>query len=145
MARVRDWVRSRLTGAAMGVLVLGTVIGATAGCVVTTDSPAVHTGFLTVQWSIAGTFSPAACADFAVTDVEVVAFDVHGSSVGQRTVACEAHSAELELYPDTYTVDVTMLDSRGSARSTTLHLPPTNVYSDTNVTLDTDFPSSSFY
>jgi hypothetical protein len=115
----------------------------TAGCVVHAD--AVHTGSLTVQWSIAGTFSPTACSDFAVAEVEVVAFDAGGAIAEQLNVACEGHDAQLELLPGTYTVDVTMLDARGGARSTTLHLPPTYVYADTNVTLDTDFPSSSFY
>jgi hypothetical protein len=145
MARTQSRFRNKLASAALGVLALGAIVGTTAGCVVQASPPATHTGFLTVQWSIAGTFSAHACTDFAVTDVQVVAFDSHGAVAGQQTVACESHSAELELFPDTYGADVTMLDSRGAARSTTLHLPPTYVYSDTNVTLDTDFPSNSFY
>lgn len=145
MARAQSWFRSRLAGAALGVLALGTVIATTAGCVVQTTDPGPRTGFLTVQWSIAGTFSARACSDFAVTSVEVVAYDSRGSVAGQRTVACESHSAELELFPDAYSADVTMLDARGAARTTTLQLPPTSVISDSNVTLDTDFPSASFY
>jgi hypothetical protein len=145
MLRAQSWIRGRMASSKLTLLALGAVLASTAACSVQTTDHGPRTGFLTVQWSIAGTFSARACADFAVTDVEVVAYDARGSVAGQQTVACESHSAELELYPDTYSADVTMLDARGAARTTTLRLPPTSVYSDTNVTLDTDFPSTSFY
>lgn len=140
MRRARAWVRRVFLGAA-----LACALGAAgAGCTVDAGVVVTRTGFLTVEWSIAGSFSSLACLDFGVDVADLVVFDTRGSVVAHQTVVCEAHSAQFELYPGTYEVDVTMLAPGGAAATTTLQLPPTDVFGDTNVTLDTDFPESSF-
>jgi hypothetical protein len=127
-------------------LALTVGLGAVASaCTVDSGVVVTRTGFLTVQWSIAGTFSPAACAAFDVDVVDILVYDAGGHLIGRQSPVCEAHSATFELYPGTYAADVTMLAPGGAARTTTLQLPLTDVFSDQDVTLDTDFPQSSFY
>lgn len=113
------------------------------GCLVVADRP--NTGYLTVNWSIEGTYSPSLCGYYVVDAMEVVVYDRYGDFVTEVEAVCEAFGVSIELYPGFYTADVTLVGFRDEAATVTHALYDLRVARDSDLVVDIDFPPSSFF
>jgi hypothetical protein len=106
--------------------------------------PAVDKGTLTVDWSIAGYQDAEACDDFDVDEFELIVFDDIGRPFTTTTAPCEEFAITVELPEGYYSADATLTDSSANAVTVTKPLDDIDVTSGTDLTIELDFPSSSF-
>lgn len=128
-----------------GLLALGA-----SGCFFETDDddrvivvPA-RTGALTVNWTIAGTVDPAACALSGADAFELVVYDDFGRFVTEAEAPCESFFISIELDDGFYSADATLVDVFDGAVTVTAPLENLDIIADTELVIDLDFPSSSF-
>jgi len=109
------------------------------------DSPGVVTGFLTVDWSISGSQSSAACRQSDADVINIGLQTIDGIDLGEFEDVCEAFQTTIELDPNDYTGDALLLDPSGGARTTAVGLGRIQIFSDQELVVPIDFPSDSFY
>ncbi|WP_437737513.1 hypothetical protein [Sorangium sp. So ce1335] len=117
-----------------------------AGCVIEArhDPPPPHSaGTLTVAYTIDGTIDPFLCSDFGVTDAELVIYTRRGDFVTEQYAPCDYFEISAALLPGSYTADLTLVDAVDRARSITKPLYDLEVFSDTELVVDVDFPVGS--
>lgn len=146
----RNHGRSLALAAGMAVVALSMM-----GCTVTTDpgpggggvynTPPSNAATASVRWSINSAFDPTSCTRFAAPTLDMRFLDQATGAVSEQTAACGSFTATIALRPGSYTANATLLDASGRARTTTVNLNPFTVSTGQNVTLEADFPSSSFY
>jgi hypothetical protein len=133
------------------ILVLaGCALGATSlsACAVAVE-PAppsvvpVDQGTLTVQWLVAGGSDAALCVRYGLVDTQVVVYDASGAPVSRDTTSCSDFRVTIPLDEGTYTADVTMLDRRGRAVSSTKTLEAIEIIAGTDLAINLDFPLES--
>lgn len=136
-------VSAVLAGCALAVASLS-------GCFITTDtgpgpspSPSLPTGSLTVTWTVAGSHSPPACAQFGAYDLEIIILDRFRRPITTTHAPCTDFSATVDLPPGDYTAEVTLVDSSSRDVSTSLPLRDIEVKPSSDLTIDVDFPSTS--
>ena len=105
--------------------------------------PLVDQGSLTVQWLVAGTSDAAVCARYGLADTQVVVYDASGAPVSRDTAPCGLFRVTIPLDEGTYTADVTMLDRRGRAVSSTKTLEAIEIIAGTDLAINLDFPLDS--
>ncbi len=129
------------------VLLPACVIGlSSTGCILVghhEDVPVPGPGTLSVAWTVKGSASPAACATAGAASLAIDVYDLSGNRVTTDTVACDAFVDFIDLDPDTYSLDVTLLDDQNKSITTTIRVN-TTITADTETDIDVDFPSSSF-
>lgn len=114
------------------------------GCILTThEDTSPGPGTLSVAWTVEGSASPAACAANGATSLAIDVYDTSGNRVTTDTVDCEAFVDDIDLDPDTYSIDVTLLDAKNHSITTTITLD-VMIRADAETDVDVDFPSSSF-
>ncbi|UQA61956.1 hypothetical protein [Polyangium aurulentum] len=101
------------------------------------------TGVLTTRWSIAGAFNDRLCADYYADKMELVIVDAGGSEVARAYQSCEQFEMSVELPTGSYSADATLIGYDDAPVSTTLTLQPFRIVRDTEIFVDTDFPTSS--
>ncbi|APR85714.1 Hypothetical protein A7982_11063 [Minicystis rosea] len=104
---------------------------------------ATRSGEITVNWLVAGSSSPSACAYYRATEMEVVIYDSTGQPVVRETTPCGNFSITLPLDEGTYSADVTLLDRRGRVVSSTKTVQALEVIGGTNLAVNIDFPRDS--
>lgn len=114
-----------------------------AGCIVTTEDRAPDAGTLTVAYTIAGSTDPGLCADYDISDIELIVSDPSGATVLTAYQPCEDFYISTDLYPGLYNADVTLVDRANVARSFSKPLQAVRVVEDAEVVVDVDFPSGS--
>ena len=117
---------------------------ALSGCFVDTARVA-STGRITVRWSIAGAFDPNACRQMNAAAFHVGLNLLDGGFAGEYAQTCNAFATTIDLLPGRYSATARLEDPAGRPRTTTITLAPFTVLSDTNLTLDVDFPRESFF
>lgn len=138
-------VYASLAGCALAVAGLS-------GCFITPDTgpgpgplpvPAVRTGTVTLTWTVAGSHSPPACAQFGADDFELAIHDRAGRSITTVIASCADFTLTVPLPPGSYEGEATLVDSRSRAMSTTLPVHDIQIISGSDLTVDIDFPSTS--
>ena len=125
----------RRFAAALGVAVLAAACGGNA-----VERP----GFLTVSWRIHGTVDPAFCADYGAEAMELAIYDRYENFVGEVEAPCEDFATTVELPPDLYHVDATLIGFADEAVSDTALLLDLDVFSDSELVVDVDYPPDWF-
>jgi hypothetical protein len=141
MKNILRWglLAATLTGAA------GVMGGCTASAEVVPNTVDARTGTVTMRWSVDGSFDPAACDAFAAFDARLDIYDEGGQPIVTQFNDCRSFAATVSLYPGRYSARLQMVDSQKQPRSTSIPISSFTVIADTDLTIDTDFPRSSFY
>lgn len=131
------------------VMVLACALGALSGCSVSIEpigEPGPPTivlpagnGELTVNWLVAGTTSPDACAQYGAEQMEVVVYDQTGRPVINVKEPCGGFTTSIALPEGTYTADVTPLDARGRSVGPAKTIYAINVIQGTNLAVNIGF------
>lgn len=124
----------RRLAAALGVAILAASCGGVAE----------RTGFLTVSWRIHGTADPAFCADYGIEAMELAIYDSYENFVGEVEAPCEDFAATVELSPDLYHLDATLVGFSDEAKSDTALLENLDVFADSELVVDVDYPPDWF-
>jgi hypothetical protein len=142
----RSPLRASMRGTALAAaLAASSAIG---GCFVNaTDEVVVApaTGSVTMRWSIAGSFDPIACDDFALADARIDLYDAGGAPISTVFVDCRAFATRIDVSAGTYSARIEMVDGARQPRSTSIPISSFTVFRGTNVNVDTDFPPDSFF
>jgi hypothetical protein len=125
----------RRFAAAIGVALLAAACGGQA---------VERTGFLTVTWRIDGTRDPALCADYGVEAMELAVYDRYENFVGEVEAPCQDFATTVELPPDLYHVDATLIGFADEAKSDTALLEDLDVFEDSELVVDVDYPPDWF-
>ena len=129
---------------------IGSTSLALGGCVVEThDNPPPATvvganGTLAVDWTIDGRTDPNRCVQAVVDSIEITVYSSNGATVGTFEQSCTAFATSIALAPGSYTAGAALIDSAGSARTTTVTIPPFTLYGNDTIDSPVDFPASSF-
>lgn len=136
----------RLAAPALGAALAATSL---AGCFVDTApggkvivTPA-ESGLLTVLWTVDGTTDASACDDYGASDLRLQVFDQDDYVVGDVLAPCEDFEVTLELPEGHYYGEARLVGPELVPVSTTLPLENIRIVSDTELTIDTDFPAGS--
>jgi len=124
---------------------------ALAGCQVAVEplpvSPPVtapaETGTVTIRWLVAGRTDVALCNGYGASHLELVIYDVNGSTVARQYAPCGSFTTTLALPAGSYTADVTLVGPSNEAISVTKPLAAVDVVAGTDLAISVDFPSSS--
>lgn len=127
------------------LMILAALAAPAAGCIIdaTHDHPPSPAGTLTVAYTIDGATDPFVCSDFWVTDAELVVYTWSGDFVTEQYAPCDDFEISAALLPGSYTADLTLVDAVDRARSITKPLHDLEVFSDTELVVDVDFPAGS--
>ena len=133
------------------LLLIGTAF-ADQGCVWNEDFdddevvvvPPDLSGFLTVEWSIAGGLSPSDCAAFGAEFFELVIYDEFGSFATEFNAPCEAFALSIELPEGVFDADATLVDGADFAVTLTERLEDLLIVDSTELVVSIDFPPGSF-
>ena len=141
-------MRSSLSKWGVGSLALCAAFGLS-GCFISTDDGGhsrgpLPTGTLTVDWTIDGQRSDLDCADFGVDRLELVIYDLSGAEVDSVEPFCESFAVSLDLIEDTYSADVTLVDSADRSVTLTKTLDDLDIIDGTELSVSVDFPIDSF-
>ena len=98
---------------------------------------------LSVEWTIDGSFDSDLCRVAGALDAEVLVYDRLDTIVFQTTEPCEYGVLDLDVDPDWYDVEITLLDSWGEPITSTI-AQDVSVGGDESVSLTFDFDSSLF-
>ncbi len=123
------------------------LVGLSVGC--SSESTTVivddeRTGFLTVEWSIEGTFDPFLCDFYVVDEMEVVVFDRFGNFVLDEDAPCEDFVMTIELFPDLYHAEATLVGFADESATITEPIDNVEIFSGTELVVELDFPPGSF-
>jgi hypothetical protein len=78
-------------------------------------------------------------------NLELIVYDRFGGFVHEAEVDCALFGLSVDLYPDLYDANATMVDPiTDQAISTTLPIPAIEVFERTETLIDIDFPPNSF-
>jgi hypothetical protein len=118
------------------------------GCTVeagvgTVSPPPDITGSITVRWTIAGTAESALCAQYGADNLELIVYDQTDAPLFVTEAPCDAFSVSIDLDPDVYHADATLIDANQKARSLTLPIRDLRVTRATDLAVDIDFPVRS--
>ena len=116
---------------------------ASTGCIVQTTSTQSN-GSFELDWTINGQVQSGLCTQSASANISITINRSSGGTVGTYTQACTAFATYVDLAPGNYTFGAALVDSAGTARTTTATGTFT-VYSNTRTTQAVDFPPSSFF
>jgi hypothetical protein len=140
-------MRSSCSKWGVGSLALAASLGLS-GCFITTDDGhsrgPLPTGTLTVDWTIDGQRSGLDCADFGVDRLELVVYDLSGAEVDEVEPFCESFEVSLDLIEDSYSADVTLVDSADRSVTLTKTLDALDIIDGTDLNVSVDFPLDSF-
>ncbi len=100
-------------------------------------------GTLSVEWTIAGAFDPASCALIGADAMELVVFDSFGQFVTEVNAPCESFFLTIDLEPDVYFADATLVDVADNAVTVTSPLDNLDNISGTELAISVDFPPGS--
>ena len=131
-------------------LALAMCAAALSGCVVGTDDRGFATGSArgegeaVVDWTINGDKNPSECRQSDAASVVVTVYSRSGRALGDFEQDCEAFATSIPLPPGDYTATATLLDYDGNDRTTSVDISPFSVFGDESVSLEIDFPASSF-
>lgn len=127
------------------LLALSSVVAiASSGCIVQTTTTQ-QTGSFELDWTINGVAQPAQCNQGAAASISIVITRSGGGTVGTYTSQCQNFATFVDgLSPGTYTFGATLVDSGGTARTTTASNSFT-VYSNQRTIQAVDFPASAFF
>ncbi|WP_438029895.1 hypothetical protein [Sorangium sp. So ce233] len=117
-----------------------------AGCVIDArhdPPPPLSAGTLTIAYTIDGTIDPFLCSYYGVTDAELVVYTWDGHFATEQYAPCDYFEISAALRPGSYTADLTLVDAADRARSITKPLHDLEVFSDTELVVDVDFPVGS--
>jgi hypothetical protein len=124
------------------------ILALCAGCIVESAPRAtvvVAQGQLVIDWTIDGVKDANKCAQAAVSTIEVVIRYANGAEAGTYQQSCGAFSTSIALYAGDYRADATLLDAKGSARTTTIPIQPFTIRGNDTLSVPIDFPASSFF
>lgn len=126
------------------LLALSSVVAlASSGCIVQTTTNQTP-GTVEWDWTIMGGTAPSQCTATASANITIT-LSRGGSNVGTYTSACANFATFVDgLQPGTYTWTAKLVDSGGTARTTTASNTVT-VYSNQREIVPVDFPSTSFF
>jgi len=119
------------------------------GCIIDTTPepapvrPSPTYGSLTVTWSVAGSFAASRCDFYNASNLELTVYDSSGRFYTRETAPCAQFDISVNLPPGVYTADVTLVDSRNRAVSTTKPLEDIVITRGTDLAIDLDFPANS--
>lgn len=128
------------------LMLLATLAAPAAGCVIDArhdPPPPSAAGTLTIAYTIDGTLDPFLCSYYGVTDAELVVYTWRGDFVTEQYAPCDYFEISAALLPGSYTADLTLVDAVDRARSVTKPLHDLDVFSDTELVVDVDFPTGS--
>lgn len=124
---------------------LGTA--ALSGCSVALEPeivlPREETGSVTVNWLVAGSSHPLACARFGAEEMELVVYDEDRRPVARETASCRSFSISLSLPEGRYTADVRLLGAGQRSASTSRTLEDIDIVAGTDLAINVDFPADS--
>ncbi len=127
------------------LLALASVVAvASTGCIVTTTSTPPANGSFELDWTINGQVTPSLCSQSASANISITINRSSGGTVGTYTSACSNFATFVDLAPGNYTFGAALVDSAGTARTTTAS-GSFIVYSNTRTTQAVDYPPSSFF
>ena len=145
------WQSIRRAVVAASLLTTAALAG---GCIVdnTSSAPAAASGTLVVTWDIQGSIDPSACTSHVASTLQFRVYDATNAQVGNAyQQACSAFATTLPvgLSPGTYSLEAELLDSTGTARTTTVGAAPAaavtfSIYDGQTTTVPITFPDSSF-
>jgi hypothetical protein len=117
-----------------------------AGCSVEAgiSVPEPARGTLTVDWSVDGSQDPLACDDFGAFDFELIVYDDAGRPFTTTTAPCEDFIITVELPEGYYSADATLIDPAAKAVTVTKPIDDIDVIAGDDLTIEIDFPPSSF-
>ena len=121
--------------------------GLTAGCSSETTTVVVddeRTGLLTVDWSILGTFDPGLCSFYGIDAMEIVVYDRFENFLLESEAPCEDFVTSIELFPDLYHADATLVGFADEAITVTEPLDNLEIFSDSELVVSVDYPAGSF-
>jgi len=105
----------------------------------------VPTGTAIMDWTIDGNKDPSQCRATGAATFHVALYGSNGAFAGEYVQDCTTFATTIDgLAADTYTGNADLLDSGGSARTTSVNLQPFDVVGGTSITVALDFPSNSF-
>jgi hypothetical protein len=121
------------------------------GCLITTDDDDSPTyvspiqGTLTVEWTIGGSTDADQCFQGSASDIDIIVTTGTGDFYGEYLQDCVAFATSIHLPAGTYDANAALVDSSGTARTTSVDTGPFNVHGGDEVSVPVDFPASSFF
>ena len=103
----------------------------------------IATGTVTVSWTVAGSHSAPACSQFGAEQLELVVRDSAQRPVTTVRAPCTDFSVRVTLPRGNYEAEARLVDASGNDVSTALPIPDIRIVPGTNLTIDTEFPSTS--
>jgi len=137
---VNKWIKKTLapTGLLLSLALLP-------GCIFVDDDDddGAPIGTLELLWTIDGATDPLDCADFGVDRMELLIFD--GSDlVDEVEAVCEDFGMSVDIIDGIYDGTATLVDRFDRAAATPEPLDSIDIRAGTTLTIDVDFPVTSF-
>lgn len=101
------------------------------------------TGYLTLRWTIENSASPAICGLFRARDLEILIYDEYQRKVAQFYRSCDDFELTAELPEGAYSANVTLVNRRRRAASTTLPIAGIRIRAGEATVIRVDFPAAS--
>ncbi len=102
------------------------------------------TGSLTVDWTVAGSSDPSACASSQATAVEVTVLNAANQPVGRFQESCSAFATNIVLQQGIYSGDARLLDATGTPLTRAMAIDTFTMHVKSQFTVPIDFPASAF-
>jgi len=109
---------------------------------VATKIPGVKTGTLEQSWTIEGAKDPARCQKYRADRMRLVILDAKGEVHATELAPCNAFQKTVELQTDTYSGNVTFVDTAGYPVSRTLPIQQFTILEDRKLPLAVDFTTA---
>lgn len=101
-------------------------------------------GALTVDWTVAGTTDPNACAERAATAIEIAVVTDANQPIGTFQQSCSAFATSIDLAAGTYTAEAKLLDAAGAPLTRNVSLDFFTINNNSELTVPIDFPRTAF-
>lgn len=119
------------------------------GCTATaTAEPApqiITTGRLTLAWTINGSIDPNLCYQSQVANINIRIFYADGTFDREYVAECTAFATTIDLPDGQYSGTAELIDGSNNPRTSAVNIDLFAIVGGTNLNIQVDFPSSSFF